>query len=821
MNDPLNLPELQGALSPYQLSESLKSAVRAGDSPRVLALIEWMQNAQSPDAPQQHSWTNDGFWGGRLSPLMLVLDPEQLAGRPVDIALVKALLDAGCPVDSQTPGRPGPLSFAIRSGSLPAVELLIERGANVNEGPQGPGPYPHEPKSLLVQAIEAGQSAIARRLLEAGADPHGAPEWPRPLQAAARFADLETARALIEHGVVVNAQYPDAIKPALNSANYSPSVSALMEAARIKENPVLPLLLEQGADISARGESTSQTALHMAAHFAWPQNVRLLLEAGSDVRLADGNGKTPPECARTGQATIPFNGETRIGDVITTLAIMVRHGADPALIPQYSRKLLGKALLNSEREAVTRLLRLIPRVSETKFIKMGNESFDLLSSCAGGLIRQLESFAEESGAMSPLTGPISPEDNARRDTEREAALDATMKQDAETARSLLAHGLEPTPSALRAALKTAVRLGHVELARFVLEIGASPDEGEPLHFAARGGHAEIVDMLLRAGANPNAVNTKGFTPLMLAVSFSKGASRRVPNRIQLQFSDAAKRAIEADVRIARALLSSGADLHVRGIDDYGVLHFAACEATPAVVRVLLDAGTDPHARNIEGATPLFNAVSDAPPAAVRMLLDAGADPNARNTEGMMPLHNLLENGRRPELAKTRPGYENVLREITPTLAPINRNQQAHSISQWQRAGQDDEDILQMLLANGADVNAPQADGCLPIHLAAIHATPKAVQMLLDAGALLDALHPNGGDAVEFAFQWGRVSRLFLREGWELEDFTWVADELTSMAKDASQTMGSKLQSANLEVQGAAHEDALVIRVLLAAGAQID
>lgn len=45
--------------------------------------------------------------------------------------------------------------------------------------------------------------------------------------------------------------------------------------------------------------------------------------------------------------------------------------------------------------------------------------------------------------------------------------------------------------------------GHTQVAEFLLDNGADPDDGFPLHNAARNGHIEVAKLLLERGASPD------------------------------------------------------------------------------------------------------------------------------------------------------------------------------------------------------------------------------------------------------------------------------------------------------------------------------
>ncbi len=105
----------------------------------------------------------------------------------------------------------------------------------------------------------------------------------------------------------------------------------------------------------------------------------------------------------------------------------------------------------------------------------------------------------------------------------------------------------------------------------------------PLHF---------IRTLLEIGADPNAPVDDGFPPLIAALCCTRdepGVNRRT----------------DVD-EVFRLLLSFGADVNQRGINDYTPLHMAVAERNLLAIQRLLDHGADPDLRTRidEYETPL-------------------------------------------------------------------------------------------------------------------------------------------------------------------------------------------------------------------------
>jgi hypothetical protein len=123
--------------------------------------------------------------------------------------------------------------------------------------------------------------------------------------------------------------------------------------------------------------------------------------------------------------------------------------------------------------------------------------------------------------------------------------------------------------------------------------------GSCLVFAIYHSPLAFIRTLLEMGADPNGPADDGFPPLIAALSCTRAAPGRPP-RTDLD-------------EIIRLLLSFGADVNQRGINDYTPLHMAVAERNALAVLRLLEHGADADLRTRidECETPLEMARSAA------------------------------------------------------------------------------------------------------------------------------------------------------------------------------------------------------------------
>ena len=314
-------------------------------------------------------------------------------------------------------------------------------------------------------------------------------------------------------------------------------------------------------------------------------------------------------------------------------------------------------------------------------------------------------------------------------------------------------------------LMTASRTGNVKIVKALLAGGAKVDattveaNATALMWALAMGHSEIITTLLEHGAEVRNSTTKGFTPLMFA-------------------------ARNGDIEIARLLIAKGAGVNDLASDGTHVLPFAMLSGQDQFALFLLEQGSDANGK-IDGVAALHIAAGSASnwlgdwsrrrggnslggvmfggrldPARrlplVKALLAKGADPNIRITTSAMFM-NYVGYPRKGAFEPYACGTGD-LRGATPLWVAAYSANGAASAQNFGQPNRSETgvDVLQALLAAGADLNLTTVDGTTPLMVAAglgratytpreprgprSPAAEQAVALLLDAGAPINAVN---------------------------------------------------------------------------------
>jgi ankyrin repeat protein len=273
-----------------------------------------------------------------------------------------------------------------------------------------------------------------------------------------------------------------------------------------------------------------------------------------------------------------------------------------------------------------------------------------------------------------------------------------------------------------------------------------------LHLACESGHADIVALLLDEGADPNKYNAADKTPLQIAalsdnsrvdimkLMIDRGANIHLTNE-----SNETPLHHVTHIDHVQLLLSAGVDIDAQNSNGktaldltknedvrdlilsekkkkieestnkafkpgYSSLHLTSEQGDTIKVKNILQTGADVNARTDTYCnTALHLASSYGRVAIVELLLDNHADINAENKNGETPLHSIAR----------------------------SENTKLH------------EDIVQLLIKRGANVNLKTEWKRKPLHYAAQMGYKEVVRLLLDAGAV-DAKDYKGRRALDYS-----------------------------------------------------------------------
>ena len=434
------------------------------------------------------------------------------AVRAGDVAEVRALLAGAADPDQPSLDGTTPLHWAANRDDLDSARLLLEAGAR-------PGVANRYGATPLLVAATNGSPEMLEMLLAAGADPNeGLPEGETPLMRAARAGRAGAVRALLRHGAGVDA------------AEQWRGQTALMWAAIEGNDAAVLELVAGGGDVHARSAG-GFTPLLFAVRHNRPDVLRVLVAAGADVNdtLPDGMSAL---CVAT------LNAHYDVG------VWLLERGADP----------------NADAQGWTALHQLV-------WARRPNLGFNNPAPIPTGLVSDLD-FVRALAAhgadldvretKEPRGGDGSGTGGGYRNVLNRVGatpfLLAAKAVDVELMRLLVTLGADPllpnedgtTPLMVAAGVGiwavgespgtneeslAAVEL-MIELGDVVTTVDANGDTA--LHGAIIRGSEPLVRFLLDEGADLEAVNGKGWTPLIMAEGvFYSNTGKRWPEMERL------------------------------------------------------------------------------------------------------------------------------------------------------------------------------------------------------------------------------------------------------------------------------------------------
>jgi len=183
------------------------------------------------------------------------------------------------------------------------------------------------------------------------------------------------------------------------------------------------------------------------------------------------------------------------------------------------------------------------------------------------------------------------------------------------------------------------------------------------------------------------------------------------------------------------------------------IHDAAIGGNIEAVKKHLAAGANVNAKDMFGETPFHKAALGGRKEIVELLIAKGADVNAKNEKGFTPMDHaaIWDHKEIVDLLVKHGGKSGAADSIHVAAAVGN----IEAVKQHLAAGTDVQDegdwtplhhaaynghkeIVELLIANDADVNAKEIARQTPLHVAAYNGHKEIVELLIDAGADVNA-----------------------------------------------------------------------------------
>ena len=332
------------------------------------------------------------------------------------------------------------------------------------------------------------------------------------------------------------------------------------------------------------------------------------------------------------------------------------------------------------------------------------------------------------------------------------------------------------------ALFLACQKNYPEVAQVLIAAGAdiqtrNENGRSPLHKASMSGALDVVKVLVQAGAGAgNVTDNRGVTCLVLASYMGHTETVRYLvglKEVDLKHADSTgctalgHAVVRNHPDVVEVLIDAGADIDVKDTRGRSPLHKASISGSLDVLKMLVKAGADVRVTDNKGYTCLTLAVANGRTETVRylaglkdvdvnhsgdkghtalhlaggedyaevaqLLIDAGADIETRNEKGRSPLQWACGAGS-PYVVKAlvKAGAGVYVRDYSGGTCLILAACCGHT-----------ETVRTLLCMPEVDLEHADSTGCTALNRAVVRQYPDVIQVLIDAGADIEAKDEKG------------------------------------------------------------------------------
>ncbi|QOX79867.1 ankyrin repeat domain-containing protein [Trichlorobacter lovleyi] len=647
--------------------------------------------------------------------------PLMLAAKKGDLARMKTLLSSGADLHKRNPRGSTALMFAV-DGGLPAVELLLKKGAKVND-------QRYDGMGALSWVVVGNHAATFERLLAAGASPNILDDRQHTLL---HFAAYKGHVALVKRLLELKLN-PDALD--------SYSETPLMIAAENGHVEVVRLLVARKANLS-HWNADSETALVLAAKKGHLAVVKELVQAGVSLKGKEGDravslaveSKKPAVVRYLLDKGADLNAKGFFGRPLVSLAAwtrqpelaieLLKRGADPNLRSNGGSTPLEMAVFWTESPALVQTIfkRGVKPDHEATLDACGTQKPDVLKQflAVGADLSITGKSLKDSSSVLGVTGgsclhvaamKASPEvvtwllqetRKQRRDGKRLDTLLVQMQDN---------YGTTPLMDAARR------EKGSAAVVKLLIEAGSPLDikDGSgntALHQAAEHGNVDTIRLLLQKGAH-----------------IQKGQHDRTPMELALARGKLDAALTFKDQKPSAAMLQTLFKALAEDRDGAKRLNQALQQYSRQLTPELL-------------ASALFAAVSEDRLENARILLQHKAQPNGigkLDTESQRYLQVLLRKHNLPDDFLAEPAVAALKSVAMAELlsryhADFNQSDSKGVTALQQAVRSENLALVRWLINKKVDVNKANKRGSDPLALARYGGLPELISLLEKAGA---------------------------------------------------------------------------------------